>query len=419
MVLQWRKYIRRHYYIMRRAIKSTLACVLSVALLAGVCVNTGDSADAAAPKLNKTKLTMKVGGKAVLKVKNSKGKVKWTSSKKKVATVSSKGVVMAKSKGTAIITAKVASKKLKCRVAVNPKKVVKSTKKPVVTASPNPAESLVTPSPVPTQAATPTIAPTASPIVSPTASPVPESTKAPEPTATPEYMQEGAFVYEKLDISWIDPEKPMVAFTFDDGPVGSEDTSNSMRIMAALAKYGYHATFNYVTSKFNSDTNKNEVLAAMEAGHEVANHTSQWGSLSDMKDGETIAAEIEKGRAALEELTGMTTFTLRPPNLGTNDMVLENCNVPLINCNIYSNDWESGTTKEQIIEKVKAAKDGDIVLMHETNPDTAAAVEEELVEYFHEKGFQIVSVVELFAAKDIPLFPGVLYSKAEYKEARK
>ena len=37
------------------------------------------------------------------------------------------------------------------------------------------------------------------------------------------YVQEGAFVYDKLDISWIDPEKPMIAFTFDDGPVGSSD----------------------------------------------------------------------------------------------------------------------------------------------------------------------------------------------------
>ena len=114
----------------------------------------------------------------------------------------------------------------------------------------------------------------------------------------------------------------------------------------------------------------------------------------------------------------MTKFTLRPPNLGTNELVLKNCNVPLINCNIYSNDWVDGTTKEEIINKVKAAKDGDIILMHETNKLTADAVEEELVDYFHDKGFQIVSVVELFAAKDIPLFPGVLYDKAEEKAPR-
>lgn len=396
---------------MRRGIRSTLACVLSLALITGVCAGMGDRASAAAPKLNRTKLTMKVGDKKLLKVKGKKGKVKWSSSKKKVATVSAKGVVMAKSKGKAIITAKAASKKLKCKVTVKAGSAVKNTKAPVVTTAPSTVPATVTPAVTAAQTTAPA---TEKPAATSTAAP----TETPGPTQTPAYMQEGAFVYEKLDISWIDPEKPMVAFTFDDGPVGSEDSSNSMRIQAALAKYGYHATFNYVTSKFSNDTNRNEVLKAMEAGHEIANHTAQWGSLSDIKDGDAIAAEIEKGRSALEELTGMTKFTLRPPNLGTNELVLKNCNVPLINCNIYSNDWVDGTTKEEIINKVKAAKDGDIILMHETNKLTADAVEEELVDYFHDKGFQIVSVVELFAAKDIPLFPGVLYDKAEEKAPR-
>ena len=255
-----------------------------------------------------------------------------------------------------------------------------------------------------------------------TASPAPTATvtptPVPKPTDTPKYMAEGAFVYDKLDISWIDPEKPMVAFTFDDGPVGSGDSSNGIRIQNALNEYGFHATFNYVTSKLTTDDMKNEVLAAVEAGHEVGNHTSQWGSLSDMKNGEDIAAEIEKARKTLEEVTGISDFTLRPPNLGQNELVKDNCNVPMIGCNIISNDWEDATTKEHIIEVTKTAKDGDIVLLHETMKNTTEAVEE-LVPYFAEKGYQIVSVSELFAAKDIPLFAGNYYNKAEYMEPRK
>ena len=119
------------------------------------------------------------------------------------------------------------------------------------------------------------------------------------------YMQEGAFVYDKLDISWIDPEKPMIAFTFDDGPVGSSDSDYSMRILNVLKEYGMHATFNYVTSKISNDSMKKEILTSMENGNEIANHTSQWSSLSDLNvfpDGEAIAAEVEKARAALEEM---------------------------------------------------------------------------------------------------------------------
>ena len=59
---------------------------------------------AAAPKLNKKKATIYVGHTEKLKVNRAKGKVKWTSSQKKIATVSSKGVVKGKQAGKTTIT---------------------------------------------------------------------------------------------------------------------------------------------------------------------------------------------------------------------------------------------------------------------------------------------------------------------------
>lgn len=55
--------------------------------------------------LNQKKLTLQVGQRKRLKVKGTSKKVKWFSSNKKVATVSKKGVVKAKKKGKAVITA--------------------------------------------------------------------------------------------------------------------------------------------------------------------------------------------------------------------------------------------------------------------------------------------------------------------------
>ncbi len=72
----------------------------------------------AAGKINKKKVTLKVGQTLQLKVTGTKGKVKWTSSKKSVATVSSKGRVKAKKKGSATITAKICKKKYTCKVTV-------------------------------------------------------------------------------------------------------------------------------------------------------------------------------------------------------------------------------------------------------------------------------------------------------------
>ena len=69
-------------------------------------------------KLNKTKITMTKGKSYRLKVSGTKRKVTWSSSKKSVAAVNSSGKVTAKKKGTAVITAKVCSKRYRCKVTV-------------------------------------------------------------------------------------------------------------------------------------------------------------------------------------------------------------------------------------------------------------------------------------------------------------
>ena len=69
-------------------------------------------------KLNKTKKTIYEGSTYNLKIKGTKKKVKWYSSNKSVAKVDSKGKVTAKKNGTAIITAKIGKKELKCTIKV-------------------------------------------------------------------------------------------------------------------------------------------------------------------------------------------------------------------------------------------------------------------------------------------------------------
>jgi len=79
--------------------------------------------------LSNKKLKLKKGTKKKLKVYKAKGKVKWSSSNKKVATVTQKGVVKAKKTGTAVIKVKCSGRKkvLKCKVTVYKKKVTTST----------------------------------------------------------------------------------------------------------------------------------------------------------------------------------------------------------------------------------------------------------------------------------------------------
>lgn len=114
---------------------------LIFALILGMLIapNQADAKKKKKVALNKKKLTLTVGKSYKLKLKNNKKKIKWSSSKKKVATVSKTGKVKAKRAGTARITAKVGKKKYVCKVTVkNKKKTTKTTttKKPTVTKVP-------------------------------------------------------------------------------------------------------------------------------------------------------------------------------------------------------------------------------------------------------------------------------------------
>ncbi len=122
---------------------ATLAAVLVFGSLSPV-----QTTAASKIRLNKKKVTLLAGAKVKLKLKKARKKVKWSSSRKKVASVSQKGVVTAKKAGTAKITAKSAGKKYICRVTVKSASANASTGKnplssaaPGASASPKPSAS--------------------------------------------------------------------------------------------------------------------------------------------------------------------------------------------------------------------------------------------------------------------------------------
>lgn len=164
-------------------------CATVTALSLGMTLTPGYTQAATKPKLSKSKLTLSVGQSATLKVKGTTKKVTWSTSNKKVAKVTKKGKVTAVKKGTANITAKVAGKKLICKVTVTKqKKPVTTPANPVATTSPDGTGTAVqnTPTPSgtatsPTQAAsTPAAAATDIPATHVPATIAPTQTPAPE-----------------------------------------------------------------------------------------------------------------------------------------------------------------------------------------------------------------------------------------------
>lgn len=96
--------------------KKWLSTVLILLMAALLTMPLG--ASAATVKLNKKKLSLMKGKTYTLVLKNTEEEVTWTSSKRSVAAVDANGVVTAKKKGTATITAKVGARKYKCKVTV-------------------------------------------------------------------------------------------------------------------------------------------------------------------------------------------------------------------------------------------------------------------------------------------------------------
>ncbi|MCR5796809.1 MAG: hypothetical protein K6G63_02690 [Eubacterium sp.] len=101
----------------------TFGAICSIALAT-------QSADAKV-RINKKAVKLSVGRSVKLKLRGTKKKAKWSSSKKSVAKVYSSGKVVAKKAGTAKIYAKVGSKKYTCKITVTSSGKRGSVKNPI------------------------------------------------------------------------------------------------------------------------------------------------------------------------------------------------------------------------------------------------------------------------------------------------
>ena len=198
----------------------------------------------------------------------------------------------------------------------------------------------------------------------------------------------------------LDPEKPMVALTFDDGPY--DRVTN--RIVKVLAKHDSRATFFVVGNRVEryADTMKN----AYNKGNQIATHTFDHGDLSKMKK-KQIRRELKRAFRVMKKINGENPTMLRPPYGNVNDKMRQTIRIPMISWNVDTEDWAS-RNKDKILSRCKSIKDGDIVLMHDLYPSTAAAVEK-LVPKLRKKGFQLVTVEELFYYKGIDAKGGKVY----------
>lgn len=185
----------------------------------------------------------------------------------------------------------------------------------------------------------------------------------------------------------IDPSRPMVALTFDDGPfapVGNQ-------IMDCLAQYGGKATFYVVGNRCASYAAEMQRMAA--EGHEIGNHTFEHKYLNKL-GAEQIQYQINRGSEAIQASCGVVPATVRLPGGNKNATVLANVHQPIIMWSIDTLDWKTRNTQSTVDKVLGTVRDGDIVLMHELYTQTGNAAVQ-IIPALVERGFQLVTVSEL------------------------
>lgn len=205
----------------------------------------------------------------------------------------------------------------------------------------------------------------------------------------------------------IDPTKPMIALTFDDGP--SEETD---RILSVLAKYDARATF--CVQGMNVNLYPATVKRAVALGNEIASHTWNHPKLTE-KSAKTIRSQLERTNEAVREVTGGYEIkVLRPPYGSYNKNVKSICkdlNMVIATWQVDTLDWSTRSTSKTYQAIMKGAKtSGVIILCHDLYSSTAAAVEKAVPELV-EKGVQLVTVSELLSFHKDGAQPGTVYSR--------
>lgn len=202
----------------------------------------------------------------------------------------------------------------------------------------------------------------------------------------------GECLREKPIERYIDPSKPMVAITYDDGPGGKAES----RILDCLEKNGEVATFFYLGNRVSGDTEN--VKRAYDMGCEIGSHTWNHPNLSKLKKNE-VAKQFKDTNAAVRAVIGTDPSVFRPSYGITSDAINRASGVPVIMWNVDTLDWKSRDAKK-VFNAVKKVKDldGNIILMHSIYDSTAEATEL-IVPWLQKNGYQTVTVSELIKYK--------------------
>lgn len=198
--------------------------------------------------------------------------------------------------------------------------------------------------------------------------------------------------FGETDPEEIDPEAPMIALTFDDGP----NPEYTRRILDALEANYAKATFFVVGT--SAEKHPEMLQEILSSGCELGNHTYHHKDLTKLDLGDVIN-EVDRVNRIAIEVTGQGTTLIRPPYGAYNDDVLSVMEEPVILWDLDTLDWENRNAEAIVQRVLDNVSDGDIILMHDIYDSTAEAAEI-LIPKLKEMGYQMVTISEMAQYKE-------------------
>ncbi len=205
--------------------------------------------------------------------------------------------------------------------------------------------------------------------------------------------EERTFTMDEIERAGkVDPHKPMIALTFDDGP-----GKYTKQFSDLLTRYNGRGTFFMLG--VNVGNYEESVKYAYTQGHEIASHTMRHKNLNILSSSE-VQKEITDADQAIQSAIGQKPKLVRPPYGNANAKVTSIINRPVIHWSLDTEDWRTRNAEAVKNKILKNVSDGAIILMHEiyqSSYDGLALALEQLAK----EGYQFVSVSELLEYRQV------------------
>ena len=202
----------------------------------------------------------------------------------------------------------------------------------------------------------------------------------------------------RTEVTWhVDTDRPLVALTFDDGPMPDW----TPMVLDTLDKHDARATFFTIGQHLSAHA---DLVRGRYDRHEVANHTWSHSDLA-MLDEHHVGDEISRAHDTIAKVTGQHARLLRPPWGHLGGSTLKVADKPGYDVVLWSQKMPEQAYQDDpsglVTAVVAAARPGSIILAHDTGaPDRLVALRQlgDIIAGLRGKGFQLVTASDLIAA---------------------